>query len=134
MDYSIIDYVYKHATDWGVDPVATGRQLKKLRRQNNLTQKDLSELCDYCFDSTATREYICEAENGRAVLSIHLLMFLSELYGCSLDELVVSYRRSHERELEDRDQPVPLIIIISFKTNVCNRICSSFFVTLEFIH
>lgn len=126
MDYAIIDYVYKHAADWGVDPVATGRQLKELRRQHNFTQKDLSELFDYCYDSTATREYICEVENGRAIFSIHLLVFLAELYGCTLDELVVSYRRSHERELEDRDQLVPLINNIIFKTNVCVCICSSF--------
>lgn len=132
MNYSIIDYVYKHAADWGVDPEATGRQLKQLRRQNNFTQKDLSELFDYCYDTTATREYISIVESGKQVPSIHFLVFLCELYGCSLDELVVSYRRS--RESEDRDQPVPLenTYFIYIKTNVCNSICSSFFVDLEF--
>lgn len=125
MDYSIIDYVYKHSADWGVDPVATGRQLKKLRRQHNFTQKDLSELFDYCYDTTATREYICVVENGGAIPSIHFLMFLSELYRCPIGELVVSYRCS--REAEDRDQPVPLKILY-IRTNVCFCICSSFFV------
>ncbi len=112
MDYSIIDYVYKHAADWGIDPVATGKQLKEHRRQHNLTQKDLSELFDYCYDTTATREYISILESGKQIPSIHFLVFLCELYACSLDELVVSYRRSYESE--DRDQPVPLVNYIFF--------------------
>lgn len=112
MDYSIIDYVYKHAADWGIDPVATGRQLKELRRQHNLTQKDLSELFDYCYDTSATREYISILESGKQIPSIHFLVFLCELYACSLDELVVSYRRSYESE--DRDQPVPLVNYIFY--------------------
>ena len=134
MNYSIIDYVYKHAADWGVDPEATGRQLKQLRRQNNFTQKDLSELFDYCYDTTATREYISIVESGKQVPSIHFLVFLCELYGCSLDELVVSYRRS--RESEDRDQPVPLekyIFFISRRMYACAYVRLFYFVNLRFL-
>ena len=116
-----------YANSWlmGIDPVATGRQLKKLRRQHNFTQEDLSELFEWC-DMSASRVSISVWENGKKTPSLLHIVFLAELYGCTLDELVVSYRRSHERELEDRDQPVPLINIITFKTNVCVCICSSF--------
>lgn len=125
-----------YANSWlmGIDPVATGRQLKKLRRQHNFTQEDLSELFEWC-DISASRVSISVWENGKKTPSLLHIVFLAELYGCTLDELVVSYRRSHERELEDRDQPVPLINIITFKTNVCVCICSSFFcfVNLRFL-
>lgn len=109
MNDFIIDYVCNHASDWGIDPVATGRQLKKHRRQNNFTQEDLSGLFNDCHDGTASRVIISMWENGNKLPTLSHIMFLAELYGCTLDELVVSYRRSHERELEDRDQPVPLI-------------------------
>ena len=105
-----------YANSWlmGIDPVATGRQLKKLRRQHNFTQEDLSELFEWC-DISAPRVSISVWENGKKTPSLLHIVFLAELYGCTLDELVVSYRRSHERELEDRDQPVPLISIITFR-------------------
>lgn len=128
MNDFIIDYVCNHASDWGIDPVATGRQLKKHRCQNNFTQEDLSELFNDCHDGTASRVIISMWENGNKLPTLSHIMFLAELYGCTLDELVVSYRRSHERELEDRDQPVPLESIITVKTNVCVCICSSFFI------
>ena len=123
-----------YANSWlmGIDPVATGRQLQELRRKNHLTQEDLSELFEWC-DISASRVSISVWENGKKTPSLLHIVFLAELYGCTLDELVVSYRRSHERELEDRDQPVPLENIITVKTNVCVCICSSFFVNLRFL-
>lgn len=95
-----------YANSWlmGIDPVATGRRLQELRRKNHLTQEDLSELFEWC-DISASRVSISVWENGKKTPSLLHFVFLSELYGCSLDELVISYRRS--RESADRDQPVP---------------------------
>ncbi len=55
-----------YANSWlmGIDPVATGRQLKKLRRQHNFTQEDLSELFEWC-DISASRVSISVWENGK---------------------------------------------------------------------
>jgi transcriptional regulator with XRE-family HTH domain len=98
-----------YAKSWlmGIDPVATGRQLKKLRRENGFTQECLSEQFERCGDS-ASRVIISMWESGKKLPSLSHMVFLAELYGCSLDELVISYRRS--RETEEDDQLVPLII------------------------
>ena len=47
-------------------------------------------------------------ENGKKLPSLSHVVFLAELYSCSLDELVISYRRS--READDGDQSVPFFI------------------------
>lgn len=96
-----------YATAWlmGIDLITTGKQLKAQRLAHSLTQEDLSELFEQGGDS-ASRAIISMWENGKKLPSLPHVVFLAELYGCSLDELVISYRRS--READDRDQPVPL--------------------------
>lgn len=123
-----------YANSWlmGIDPVATGRQLKKLRRQHNFTQEDLSELFEWC-DISASRVSISVWENGKKTPSLLHIVFLAELYGCTLDELVVSYRRSHERELEDRDQPVPLILLHLDECMRLHMFVFFYFVNLRFL-
>lgn len=126
-----------YANSWlmGIDPVATGRQLQELRRKNHLTQEDLSELFEWC-DISASRVSISVWENGKKTPSLLHIVFLAELYGCTLDELVVSFRRSHERELEDRDQPVPLekyIFFISRRMYACAYVRLFYFVNLRFL-
>ena len=63
-----------YANSWlmGIDPVATGRQLKKLRRQHNFTQEDLSELFEWC-DISASRVSISVWENGKKTPSLYIL-------------------------------------------------------------
>lgn len=124
-----------YANSWlmGIDPVATGRQLQELRRKNHLTQEDLSELFEWC-DISASRVSISVWENGKKTPSLLHIVFLAELYGCSLDELVVSYRRS--RESGDRDQPVPLekyIFFISRRMYACAYVRLFYFVNLRFL-
>lgn len=92
----------------GIDPTATGCQLKKLRQTHHLTQEKLSEHFEQGGDS-ASRVIISMWENGRKLPTLSHIVFLAELYGCALDELVISYRRS--RECDDRDQPVLSLII-----------------------
>ena len=69
-----------YANSWlmGIDPVATGRQLKKLRRQHNFTQEDLSELFEWC-DISASRVSISVWENGKKTPSLLHIVFLAEL-------------------------------------------------------
>lgn len=103
----------------GIDLMATGKQLKTLRQKNSLTQEELSELFELGGYS-ASRVIISLWENGRKLPRLQHVVFLAELYGCSLDELVVSQRRS--REAEDSGQPVACynpIVIRSVGTSVC---------------
>lgn len=111
----------------GVDLIATGKQLRKFRLLHHFTQERLSEvICEEC-DYSASKNAISTWETGKKLPSLHHAVFLSELYGCRIDQLVISYRRS--RESAERDQLVPLLIKMCNQTNV--RICvhSSFFVT-----
>lgn len=109
-----------YANSWlmGIDPDATGRQLKKQRRCHNLSQEELSERFEQGGDS-ASRVIISMWETGKKMPTLSHIVFLAELYGCTLDELVVSYRRSQERELEDRDQPVPLVNKYYYNKDEC---------------
>lgn len=95
---------YANAWLMGIDPIATGKQLRALRRKHHLTQEALSEIFEWC-DVTASRVTISMWENGKRTPLLLHIVFLAELYGCSLDELVISYRRS--REIDDRGQPAP---------------------------
>ncbi len=88
-----------------IHPVATGRQLRKMRILHSLTQEELSAQFDMT-DSTASRNIISLWETGKKLPSMQHVVFLSELYCCRIDELVISVRRALEAE-EDRDQPVP---------------------------
>lgn len=90
----------------GIDPEATGKQLKSMRRMRGYTQEYLSELFEFNGES-ASKGIISQWENGKKMPTLAHVVFLSELYNCSLDELIVSYRRSKERG--DEDQLVPFL-------------------------
>lgn len=98
-------------TAWlmGVDLVTTGEHLHSIRRKNHLTQEMLSELFEQAGDPVS-RNSISYWETGKKLPSVEHLVFLAELYRCSLDELIFSFRRS--RSEENGDQPVPLNITL----------------------
>lgn len=123
-------YTINYADAWlmGIDPDATGKQLRSKRCSFNLTQEGLSELFEKGGDS-ASKNAISTWETGKKLPSLAHIVFLAELYRCSLDELVISYRRS--REVSDRDQPVPLYQIIEVRMYAIG-IYSYFFVTQQF--
>lgn len=101
----------------GIDPFATGRQLKKLRRDRGITQEFLSELFER-YGESASRVIISMWETGKKLPSLSHMVFLAELYDCSLDELIISYRRS--RETGDDDQLVHFLIeYLHTLTSIC---------------
>lgn len=114
-----------YATAWlmGIDPVATGAQLKQHRIANNLTQEELSGILADGGDP-ASRVSISMWESGKKLPSLSHLVFLRELYGCTLDELICTYRQS-EREAGDGDQPV-VFSFISFFERCRIHSCSAF--------
>lgn len=99
--------------NWDINRWATGEQFYQHRRKANLTQENLAELLD------VSRVIISTWESGRKMPSWKHMVNLAKLYGCTLDELVVSYQRSQERELEDRDQPVPLVNEYYYNKDEC---------------
>lgn len=108
-------------TAWlmGIDPVATGNLLRDMRCKANLSQEGLSWLFEKAGDS-ASRVTISNWETGKKLPTLSHLVFLAELYECSLDELVMSFRRS--REHQGHDQPDHINIRRMYK-----KVCSSFF-------
>lgn len=92
-----------------IDPIATGKQLRKKRREANISQEYLSEIITrYCV-KPACKNIISKWETGKLIPSIHHLIFLAFIYGCSVDELIVTYRTSRA---DERDQPVPVYGVI----------------------
>lgn len=67
-----------------VDIDGTSENLKKYREKNNLTKKQLATLVSV----TATAVY--KWENSMSLPSLDILMILSEVYNCTLDDLVIS--------------------------------------------
>ncbi len=98
-----------YADSWlmGLDPIATGRQLRRKRLESGRTQEELSETFER-YGESASRNTIGCWERGIKCISLAHVVFLSELYHCPIDELVFSYRRSRQRENDGRDQLVPL--------------------------
>ena len=78
---------------WGVDPAATGARLKQYRNANHLTQEGLSGILTDGGDP-ASRVSISMWESGKKLPTLSHMVFLRELYGCTLDELICTYRQS----------------------------------------
>lgn len=60
----------------------TGKNIKMLRKQKQLTQKELADMLGYGY--TAISNY----ENGRNEPSIKDLIKISDIFGISVDELI----------------------------------------------
>ena len=92
-----------------VDPVATGKSLRRMRKEAGITQEKLADIItDYC-DFPATSATVSYWETGRRAMSLAHAVFISNLFGCKLDELVVSIMRSYGKEQED-DRLVPFYL------------------------
>jgi transcriptional regulator with XRE-family HTH domain len=119
--------VHEHPWKMGIDPDATGKKLRAKRLDHQLTQEKLSDLFSDGGES-ASRTAIHNWESGKKPPSLSHVVFLAELYQCTIDELVISYRRS--RDGDDRDQPVPEKILYVYRRRVYGRRYIRFFVLL----
>lgn len=116
-------------TAWlmGVDPVATGVRLQNKRTEFSLTREGLSGLLEEVGEPVSPQA-IYKWEKRKSLPTLSHLVVLACLYGCSLDELVVTYQRS--RESAERDQPVPplqLQYLYDNRTNIQKKECSFFY-------
>lgn len=70
-----------------------GKRIRKARKQKNLTQEQLAEVCDL---STA---HIGHIERGTRALSIESLITISEVLDVSTDYLLLDISNSADRKL-----------------------------------
>jgi transcriptional regulator with XRE-family HTH domain len=59
-----------------------GKKIHKIRQQKNLTQEQLAS------DLAISRQAVSKWESGKAIPDIENLMYISNLYDVSLDELI----------------------------------------------
>ena len=59
-----------------------GQRIQKIRQQKNITQEQLAR------DLAISRQAVSKWESGKAIPDIENLMYVSNLYGVSLDELI----------------------------------------------
>lgn len=58
------------------------KKIQQIREQNGISQEQLAK------DLAVTRQAVSKWENGKSLPDIENLMYISDLYGVSLDELV----------------------------------------------
>lgn len=63
--------------------IETGKRIKKLRKEHRVTQEQLASLLD------VTDRHIRNIEHGEKNASIDLLVELSDLFGTSLDYIIL---------------------------------------------
>lgn len=59
-----------------------GKRIHAIRQQKNITQEQLAQ------DLAISRQAVSKWESGKAIPDIENLMYISNLYGVSLDELI----------------------------------------------
>jgi len=101
--------ILKDSWKMAVDLIATGKSLRQKRQKAGLTQEGLAAvITEYC-DYPASPVTISYWETGKRAMSLAHAVFLSDYFGCRLDELVISFMRSYGKEQED-DQLVPFFV------------------------
>jgi transcriptional regulator with XRE-family HTH domain len=108
------------------DPYATGARLRKMRKSRNLTLSDLADhylaMQGYQISVNSLQAW----EVGKKIPSISHLLMLATFYQCTLDELVVSRRRSPDGD--DGDQLVPLQNLIRSPLNGSMQLRGTIFI------
>ena len=70
-----------------IDAEATGRNIIRLRKENGMTVKDLQD--QFGFDEPRA---IYKWQHGDSLPNIDNLIALSALFGCTIDEIIVTNR------------------------------------------
>ena len=93
-----------------------GQKIKKLRNENNLTQKDLSNMVNVTFQTVSKWE---KDENEPDVST---LKKLASLFGCSLDYLLSEEDEEPVQDEEQKEeQPQTTVVIHQKELHVCER-------------
>lgn len=95
-----------------------GQKIKKLRIENNLTQKDISELVSVTFQT------VSKWENDENEPDIATLRKLASVFGCSMDYLLSEEEEQVEQpkvEEKQAESATQTIIIHESEKHVCER-------------
>ena len=79
----------------GFDYKALGERIRRVRKENHLTQEQLAELCDL---STA---HIGHIERGTRALSIESLIVISSVLNVSTDYLLLNISNTQENRMKN---------------------------------
>ena len=78
-----------------IDYISVGNRISNLRKQNKLTQDELAEKLGI------TAQAISKWENGHALPETSLLPVLAQIFGCTIDDIIMpAYLFDEEIELE----------------------------------
>ena len=67
-----------------IDPVLTGLRIKKLRKERNITIRQLQEYMGFTTDQA-----VCKWQRGESLPTVDNLYALSKLYGKSMEDILV---------------------------------------------
>lgn len=98
--------------EWEPDPEATGRQLRRMRKEHGMSQEALSAVISAHCTRSACKNVISKWETGKLLPSLTHVAFLAGLYGCSIDELVMTYGRE---SADGSDQPVLISVLLFYR-------------------
>lgn len=71
-----------------VDMEATGKNIKRLIKKNNLSYRDIQKACLFRTDKA-----IYKWMQGRSLPTIDNLVILADLFHCTMDDIIVVDRR-----------------------------------------
>ena len=99
-------------------------QIKRLRKENNLTQKEMAKKLN------VTRQAISNWENNRNLPDFEIIILIAETFGVSLDELILGDKKMNKIEqilINDGKRTR------AKKFNMVTTIIGSVFIILEII-
>jgi transcriptional regulator with XRE-family HTH domain len=103
------DYDFGQSVTWAIDPVGTGKRLRKYRNGYSLSQDDIADFF-VLAGSAISKQSISNWERGKGLPTIdHMALLAYGLYHVGLEDLYVRYG-SCERADSD-DQPAHLFVL-----------------------
>ncbi len=75
-----------------------GKRIAEIRKEHNLTQEDLAEIC------SVTRQTISNWENGKSYPDLETLVLISDTYGVSLDAMMKGDRKMVSKITKEQKQ------------------------------
>ena len=101
----------------------TGKFLKKLREEKNLSQNQLGE------KTNISRSLINKIENGKSPLTLTNALFFCEFYGIEMSELIAGKRKNKDNK-KDIDEAVYKVVGENNKLKKKLKYCAMTFVLL----
>ena len=89
-----------------MDQEKIGKFIKKIREDNNLTQKELADKLGVTFQA------VSKWENGKNVPDISILKEMSKMFNINIDEILEGEIKSKEQSKNKYIYPISLIVLL----------------------